>query len=133
VTLPPSVGKSSSVTVPGEARTTSGDFEAPPANHGEDEPGGSMHRALVCVGAVMVLATATAWRQRTIDAAKERPIVEKTIHDNIAWALTKDRALAERTMAHDAALFIFNPDSTPTIGWDELTKNFEFWQPGQGE
>jgi SnoaL-like domain len=38
-----------------------------------------------------------------------------------------DRALAERTMAHDRELFIFNPDSKPTIGWDELVPNFKFW------
>jgi predicted esterase/ketosteroid isomerase-like protein len=58
---------------------------------------------------------------------KERATVEQTIHDNICWALTKNRALAERTMAHDASLFIFNPDSKPTIGWDELARNFTVW------
>ena len=59
--------------------------------------------------------------------SKEREAVEQTIHGNICWALTKDRALAERTMAHDADLFIFNPDSKATIGWNELVKNFAFW------
>jgi hypothetical protein len=52
-----------------------------------------------------------------------RAVVEQTIHDNICWALTKDRALADRTVAHDADLFMFNPTSKPTIGYDELAKN----------
>jgi ketosteroid isomerase-like protein len=65
--------------------------------------------------------------QAKADTASERAAVERTIHDNICWALTKDRALAERTMAHDADLFIFNPTSTPTVGWDELVKNFAIW------
>ncbi len=59
--------------------------------------------------------------------AQERTVVEKTIRDNICWALTKDRPLAESTMAHDAGLFIINPTSKPTIGWDELAKNFAVW------
>ena len=62
-----------------------------------------------------------------LDRAAERAAVERTIHGNICWALTKDRALAESTMAHDANLFIVNPTSTPTIGWDELVKNFTTW------
>jgi len=86
-----------------------------------------MHRAVACVGVAAVLVTGTVWAQRPADMAKERAVVEKTIHDNIAWALTKDRAMAERTMAHDADLFMFNPDSKPTIGWAELVKNFEIW------
>lgn len=53
--------------------------------------------------------------------------VEQTIRDSICWAITKDRARLERAVAHDADLFIINPDSTPTIGWDELVKNFSFW------
>jgi hypothetical protein len=59
--------------------------------------------------------------------ADEKAVVEKVIHDNIGWALNKDRPLAESTMAHDERLFIFNPTSEATIGWSELVKNFEFW------
>ena len=59
--------------------------------------------------------------------SEEREAVEQTIHGNICWALTKDRALLERTTAHDADLFIFNPDSKATIGWNELVNNFAFW------
>ena len=59
--------------------------------------------------------------------SKEKAVVEKVIRDNIGWALTKDRPLAESTMAHDERLFIFNPNGEPTVGWSELVKNFEFW------
>jgi len=86
-----------------------------------------MPKVLVCVGVAAVVATSAVWAQQKADPAKERAVVEQTIRNNIAWALTKDRALAERTMAHDADLFIFNPTSTATIGWAELVKNFDFW------
>ena len=54
-------------------------------------------------------------------------VIEKVIRDNIGWALTKDRPLAESTMVHDESLFIFNPTSESTIGWSRLVKNFDFW------
>jgi len=57
----------------------------------------------------------------------EKAVIEKTIRDNIGWALTKDRPLAESTMVHDESLFIFNPTSESTIGWSQLVKNFDFW------
>jgi len=59
--------------------------------------------------------------------ADEKAVIEKVIHDNINWALTKDRPLAESTMIHDERLFIFNPNSESTIGWSQLVKNFDFW------
>ena len=59
--------------------------------------------------------------------ADERAVIEKVIRDNIGWALTKDRPLAESTMAHDESLFIFNPASESTIGWSQLVKNFDVW------
>jgi ketosteroid isomerase-like protein len=86
-----------------------------------------MHKAFACVGVAAVLLVATVWAQRPVDVAKERAVVEQTIRDSIAWALTKDRPLAERVLTHDSDLFMFNPDSKPTIGWDELAKNFEVW------
>jgi hypothetical protein len=59
--------------------------------------------------------------------ATERAVIEKVIRDNIGWALTKDRPLAESTMVHDESLFIFNPTSESTIGWSQLVKNFDVW------
>ncbi len=87
-----------------------------------------MTRTSTAIGVLAaVLCSTPSWAQARPDAAKERAVVEETIHGNICWAMTKDRALCERTMAHDADLFIFNPDSKPTIGWDELAKNFAVW------
>jgi hypothetical protein len=57
----------------------------------------------------------------------DRAAVERTIHASIAWALTKDRPLLERVIAHDPELFIFNPDSTSVVGWDAFVPNFDFW------
>jgi len=82
---------------------------------------------LVVVPFLLLTAWPVLGRQRTDSVAKDRAVVEQTIRGNIAWALTKDRALAERTTAHDSDLFIFNPDSKSTIGWDALVRNFEFW------
>jgi ketosteroid isomerase-like protein len=92
-----------------------------------------MRRGYVVVVALLLLAAPwpAVGQEKPVKAdsslPSERARVEQTIHDNICWALTKDRALLERTMVHDASLFIFNPDSKPTIGWDELAKNFVFW------
>ncbi|NJD18091.1 MAG: hypothetical protein FIA95_02235 [Gemmatimonadetes bacterium] len=57
----------------------------------------------------------------------DRAAVERAIRASIGWALTKDRPLLERVMAHDEALFIFNPDSSSVAGWDAFVKNFDFW------
>jgi len=62
-----------------------------------------------------------------VDPARERPAIEKVIRANIGWALTKDRALLESTMVHDGSLFIINPDSEITAGWEPFVKNFDFW------
>ncbi len=35
--------------------------------------------------------------------------------------------MAERTMAHDANLFIVNPTSKSDVGWEDLAKNFTVW------
>lgn len=86
-----------------------------------------MHKAIGTVVVTAALVTGTAWAQGTPDAAKERAVVEKTIRNNICWALTKDRPLAESTMVHDASLYIVNPTSDPTVGWDALVKNFSVW------
>jgi len=62
------------------------------------------------------------------DPAGEKAMLERMVRDSIGWALTKDRPLLERIIAHDDDLFMFNPDSkSTTIGWEAFAKNFEFW------
>lgn len=86
-----------------------------------------MLRKLAWVGVAAALAVTTAVAQRQPDVAKDQVVIEQTIRDSIGWALNKDRPLLERIIAHDAALFMFNPDSKSTIGWDDFVKNFDFW------
>ena len=58
----------------------------------------------------------------------ERDAVAKVIKDNIGWALTKDRALAESTMAQDEDLFYFWTASNFTVrGWKQHVKYFDMW------
>lgn len=60
-------------------------------------------------------------------AENEKAVIEKTVRDSIGWALTKDRPLLESLIIHDESLFIFNPDSEVTSGWDSFKKGFDFW------
>lgn len=75
------------------------------------------------LGAMWLLAAAGAAGV----PADEKAVVAKVIRDNIGWALNKDRALLESTMVHDGRLFIFNPDSGSTSGWERFAENFDFW------
>ncbi len=58
----------------------------------------------------------------------EKAAIAQVIKDNICWALTKDRPLAESTMSHDEDLFYFWTSSTFTVrGWKQHVKYFETW------
>jgi len=54
--------------------------------------------------------------------------IEKIVRDSICWALTKDRALQESTMAHDDDLFIVWTNSKSMVsGWKDYVKLFDTW------
>jgi len=58
----------------------------------------------------------------------ERAVIAKVIRGSIMWALTKDVAMQQDTMAHDEDLFIIWTGSTHiTSGWKEHEKSFETW------
>ena len=59
--------------------------------------------------------------------ANEAAVIEKAIRASIGWCLSKDRPQLESVMAHDDSLFIFNPDASYTVGWDQFAKGFDFW------
>jgi ketosteroid isomerase-like protein len=62
------------------------------------------------------------------DPETEKAVIARVVRDSICWALTKDRALQESTMAHDEDLFIFWTDSkSVTAGWKEYVKLFDTW------
>ena len=87
-----------------------------------------MRRTAMWTGVALALATAASLTWQGTERSRDRAVVEQTIRDSIGWALTKDRALLERVITHDADLFIFHPDSKSTVvGWDAFAKNFSFW------
>lgn len=59
----------------------------------------------------------------------DRTEVEKTITDNIGWALEKDLNRLFSTVAQDGDFFIFHPDSKSTIVGFEAFKSMgeEIW------
>jgi ketosteroid isomerase-like protein len=85
-------------------------------------------RTILAAGAAALLILVSLTGAANSPAASDvKTIIEKVIRDNIGWALTKDRPLLESTLAHDARLFIFNPTSDSTVGWDQFVKGFDFW------
>jgi len=85
------------------------------------------HLQIVAMAMCLVLFSMSIAAAGTTPA-DEKGVIEKVIHDNISWALTKNRPLAESTMAHDERLLIISPDSAEiTVGWEQFVKGFDFW------
>ena len=81
----------------------------------------------VLIGSTPFLRAATPV-ERSFQAPSqgEEVIIARVIKDSICWALTKDRALQESTMAHDEDLFYFWTGSTHTVvGWQQHLKTFD--------
>ncbi len=75
-----------------------------------------------------LMITATDGRGQTGDRETEKPVIAKIINDSICWALTKDRALQESTMAHDDDLFVVWTNSKSAVaGWSQYVKLFDMW------
>ena len=70
-----------------------------------------MRKATTRVGLAILLVATLSPANAQPGRMSERAVVEQTVRDSIGWALTKDRALLERIIAHDADLFIFHPGS----------------------
>jgi ketosteroid isomerase-like protein len=81
----------------------------------------------ISITIVILLSLARLPGSEPARAASERNVAARVIRDSIAWALTKDRPLLESVMARDQRLFIFDPDSKITTGWQQFVKNFDFW------
>ena len=63
-----------------------------------------------------------------IHEARRRQLVEETVRDSIAWALTKDRARLEEIIAHDDDYFSFHPGGLEGVhGYAEFERGFDFW------
>jgi hypothetical protein len=62
------------------------------------------------------------------DREKEKAVIAKVIRDSIYWALDKNRALQESTMAHDDDLFIYWTNSDSVVaGWKQYVRLFDRW------
>jgi len=63
-----------------------------------------------------------------IETARQKQLIEKTVYDSIAWALTKDRARLESIIAHDDDYFSFHPRGLDGVhGYAEFERGFELW------
>ncbi len=63
-----------------------------------------------------------------IENARQRQLIEETVYDSIAWALTKDRARLESIIAHDEDYFSFHPDGLDGVhGYSAFGRGFELW------
>jgi hypothetical protein len=63
-----------------------------------------------------------------IEDARQRQLIEQTVYDSIAWALTKDRARLESIIAHDQDYFSFHPEGLEGVhGYAEFERGFELW------
>ena len=82
----------------------------------------------VCLASGLLFIISTRPGSAQVD---EKTVIEKTIRAAVGWALTKDRSLLESVMAHNDRLFIFNPDTSNTVGWNQFAKGFDFWMDGR--
>ncbi len=75
----------------------------------------------------------TAARADGVDSAvnettRDRHLIEETVRDSIAWALTKDRARLESIIAHDDDYFSFHPSGLEGVhGYAEFERGFNLW------
>ncbi len=84
--------------------------------------------AIVFALAGGLIASAAVGPDETAARQAEKAAITKNIRDSICWALNKDRALQESTMAHDEDLFIYWTHSEPVIaGWSQYVKLFDTW------
>jgi hypothetical protein len=65
---------------------------------------------------------------QVIRSARDRQLIEETVTDSIAWALTKDRARLESIIAHDDDYFSFHPGGLEGVhGYAEFERGFDLW------
>jgi ketosteroid isomerase-like protein len=94
------------------------------------QKGGSVNdgRVVLSLLVAALMVGGTVGPASAADREAEKAVVAKVVHDSICWALTKDRALQESTMAHDEDLFIIWTDSkATTAGWKQYVKLFDTW------
>jgi ketosteroid isomerase-like protein len=85
-------------------------------------------KGLLLISLASLVLGGVALRGSSADPGAEKAAVEKVVRDSICWALTKDRAPRENTMAHDEDLFVLWTDSrSATSGWSQYSKLYDTW------
>jgi hypothetical protein len=80
----------------------------------------------VIPGLFLLLLPVFAWAEAPGGTEPEKAAVERTIRASIGWALQKDKQLLYDSVARDADLFIFHPDSRSTVvGFEPFRKLVE--------
>jgi hypothetical protein len=79
---------------------------------------------------VLALAAPAVWSADPVpEADPENAAIARVIDDSIGWFKTKDFDLMFSTLAHDPALFMFQPDSGSTIqSFEEFEKYSEIYR-----
>jgi len=72
-----------------------------------------------------------AWKSLDAEAVRDSdlPEIRQVIHNSIAWALTKNKALLDSCFTHEGDLLILNPNHfEPDRGFEPLEQSWEdFW------
>jgi hypothetical protein len=90
--------------------------------------GHSTHIAIVWTLFALIALIAPAAGAAEGDEAGQDELIERTVTDSIAWALTKDRARLENIIAHDDDYFSFHPEGLEGVhGYTEFEKGFDLW------
>lgn len=88
----------------------------------------SIARSLLLVVASALVIGGTAGTVPAQDRESDQATIARVIGDSIRWALNKDRALQESTMAHDEDLFVVWTGPQPAVhGWNRYVKLFDTW------
>lgn len=83
--------------------------------------------ALLIIITVSVGVSCRKVVDKETDPKREHEIIEKTIHDCIGWAQTKDINLLYSIIANDSSFLEVHPGRRVVKGFEEFKKAEEFW------
>lgn len=76
---------------------------------------------------VLAFAGMAGCKKDTIDIARERMLIEKTIRSSIGWAADKNLALLYNVIVNDTSFLEVHPGDKIIRGFREFRKSEEFW------
>ncbi|MCU0456535.1 MAG: nuclear transport factor 2 family protein [Bacteroidales bacterium] len=75
----------------------------------------------------LAVAGLAGCREETIDIARERMLIEKTIRSSIGWAADKNLALLYNVISNDSSFLEVHPGDKIVNGFREFRRSEEFW------